>query len=88
MRTILTTALIVGFFATAHAEENLKADAEAINKACTQEAATAGCGAEKVGSGLLKCLHGYKKSHHDFKFSDSCKDAMKQFRHDRKAEKK
>ncbi len=43
------------------------ADAQAVNAACSQDAAAAGCGAEKVGTGLLKCLHGYKKAHHDKK---------------------
>lgn len=61
------------------------ADAQAVNAACSTDAATAGCGAEKVGTGLLKCLHGYKKAHHDFKFSDGCKTAMKTLHHDKKA---
>jgi cytochrome c2 len=60
-------------------------DAVAIDQACTAEAQTAGCGAEQVGTGLLKCLGAYKKAHHDFKFSDGCKAAIQKARQDRKA---
>lgn len=67
------------------ADATMEADKTAIDSACTADAGTAGCGSEKVGTGLLKCLHAYKKAHHDFKFSDSCKAAMKQMHADRKA---
>ena len=63
----------------------MKADNDAINTACASDAQTAGCGGEKVGKGLLKCLGAYKKAHKDFKFSDACRDAMKQRRSDKKA---
>ena len=66
------------------ADSKIQADNDAINAACSAESATAGCGADKVGSGLLKCLHTYKKAHHEFKVSDGCKAAMKQRRADRK----
>jgi hypothetical protein len=66
------------------AEENLKADRDAVNNACSADAQTAGCGSEVVGKGLLKCLHSYKKSHSEFKFSDSCKQSMKKLRSDKK----
>lgn len=68
----------------AWANETMKQDREAVNTSCISEAQTAGCGNEKVGQGLLKCLHGYKKSHKDFKFSDNCKTAMSKLREDRK----
>jgi hypothetical protein len=38
----------------------LQADRDAVNSSCSAEAATAGCGDKKVGSGLLKCIHAYK----------------------------
>ena len=68
------------------ANPGMAADNSAVETACSADAATAGCGSEKVGSGLLKCLHGYKKAHKaDFKFSAGCKSAMKQRRADKKA---
>ncbi len=67
------------------AEEKMKADAEAINSACATDSATASCGADKVGTGLLKCLHKYKKENKAYKFTDGCKAAMKQMHADRKA---
>ena len=59
------------------ADAVLTADNDAINTSCSADATTAGCGSEKVGTGLLKCLHAYKKAHPDFKFSESCKITMK-----------
>ncbi len=67
------------------ADATMSADNSAINTACASEASTAGCGDEKVGTGLLKCLHTYKKANHSFKFSDACKAAMKQRHADKKA---
>ena len=69
----------VGFCALSFAAgtENMSADAQAVDAACTADAATAGCGSDKVGTGLMKCLHAYKKAHKkDFKFSEGCKAAM------------
>lgn len=83
--TILIAALMMAM--TSQAKENTTADAQAVNAACTADAATASCGTEKVGTGLLKCLHAYKKSHSEFKFSDGCKVAMKTMRKDRKVTK-
>jgi hypothetical protein len=86
---ILKLVLVCGLFAGANASfaqthENMNPDAQAIDGACTQDAATAGCGSEKVGTGLLKCLHKYKKEHKkDFKFSESCKTAMKTMHDDK-----
>ena len=67
------------------ADATIQADAQDINKACQADAATAGCGTEVVGKGLLKCLHAYKKANASFKFSDGCKTAMKQMHADKKA---
>ena len=87
MKTILITALFVSTFSIANAVENKSADAQAVDTACTQEATAASCGTEKVGTGLLKCIHAYKKGNKGFKISDPCKAAMKQLRADKKASK-
>jgi hypothetical protein len=47
-----------------------------IDAACADDAKTASCGDKKVGSGLLRCLHEYKKSHKDFALSSGCKAAI------------
>ncbi len=98
-KLILATVLVASFsvFANEGSEgekpkvdpakkEELKADREAVNGACAADAATAGCGDQKVGKGLLKCIHAYKKEHKkDFKISDGCKDAMKKLKADKKS---
>jgi hypothetical protein len=86
MKFMLIATLFVS--TVVFAGESKKPDAQAIDAACTQDAATAGCGTEKVGTGLLKCMHAYKKEHKDFKFSEGCKSAMVKAREDRKAAKK
>ena len=87
--TLIKIVSVLGLalsFSTAFAGD-IKADREAVNAACTQESSAAGCGTEKVGTGLLKCLHAYKKVHKDFNFSDGCKSAMKTLHADRKEKK-
>ena len=79
-KIILASAVVFAF--AAHADR--AADKIAVDNACTAEASTAGCGNEKVGTGLLKCIHAYKKAHKEFKLSDGCKASMKQLRSDRK----
>ncbi len=69
------------------ADATMKADNQAVDSACKAEAQTAGCGSEVVGKGLLKCMGAYKKAHKDFKYSEGCRDAMKQRSQDHKAEK-
>ena len=65
-------------------KEELKADRESVNNACSSESSKAGCGSEKVGTGLLRCIHAYKKAHKDdFKISDGCKSALEKLRADR-----
>jgi hypothetical protein len=89
MKTVFAVLALVCFSSAAFAEGKVAtgADAQAIDSACSADAATAGCGSEQVGTGLLKCLHAYKKAHKDFKFSDSCREATKKARTDRKAKK-
>lgn len=66
-------------------EPNKSAHAQAVNAACATDAQTAGCSGKEVGTGLLRCLHAYKKAHKkEFKFSDGCKAAMKEGREARK----
>ncbi len=84
LKIVSVLALSLGL-ATANAD--MKSDREAVNAACTQDATTAGCGSETVGKGLLKCLHGYKKSHKEFKFSEACQSAMKTLKADHKEKK-
>lgn len=83
--TMMTLVLMFGMSNVSLAKENSSANAEAVNTACSQEASSAGCGTEKVGSGLLKCLRKYKKENKEFKFSDGCKSAMKTLRADKKS---
>lgn len=73
---------------TSEQKAELKGDRDQVNTACVEDAKTAGCEGETVGKGLLKCLHSYKKSHKSYKFSDSCKTAMRELHKDRKAMKK
>ena len=82
--TLVTVALLFSF-SVFSADETIKADNEAINTACAADAATANCGNEKVGTGLLKCLHAYKKGNPGFKFSEGCKAAKKKRHADKKA---
>lgn len=62
-------------------------NAAAINAACAADAKTAGCGDKKVGSGLLVCLHEYKKSHKDFTLSAGCKEQIEKKKADVAAKK-
>ncbi len=85
MKTLIALSMILAMTSVANAAESKASDAQAVNTACSTDAATAGCGTEKVGTGLLKCLAAYKKAHKDFKFSDTCVAARKTLRSDRKA---
>ncbi len=89
-RTLALSFILLACSISAGAAPNptIKADAQAIDSACKAEAATAGCGDEVVGKGLLKCMGQYKKAHKDFRFSDGCRSAIKQLREDRMAMKK
>ncbi len=81
----LLTLIALSNFAMAAPDATIQADNQAINTACSADAQTAGCGSEVVGKGLLICLHKYKKANASFKFSDSCKAAMKQRHADKSA---
>ncbi len=95
MKALLVSAALIAFSGYAIAEDGkgggnqgggkgqMKADAQAINQACKSDASNTGCGGEVVGKGLLKCMHAYKQAHKDYKFSEGCRDAMKQMREDR-----
>ena len=82
--TLVTVALLFSF-SVFSADETINADKEAINTACAADAATANCGNKKVGTGLLKCLHAYKKGSRRFKFSEGCNSAMNKGQADKKA---
>lgn len=68
--------------------EELKEERSAVESACVDEAKAANCGDKVVGKGLLKCIHQHKKASADFKVSDSCKDAMKNLKSERRKMKK
>ncbi len=58
-------------------------DESAVNSACASVAATARCGSETAGHGLVKCIHAYKKDNRKtFKISSGCRTAMKQLEAD------
>ncbi len=86
VKALFATAALLAFSAGAYADNpkgEIKADAQAINQACKGDASNTGCGGEVVGKGLLKCMHAYKQAHKDYKFSEGCRDAMKQMKEDR-----
>ena len=87
MKKLMAIVLILGFASMSQAagKEATGPDALAVDAACSADASTAGCGSEKVGTGLLKCLWAYKKAHKDYKFSDACKSAMHKMHDDKKA---
>lgn len=85
MKIIVLAVSLLSVSSVFAADATMKADAQNIDTACATDAATASCGTEKVGTGLLKCLHAYKKANKSYKFSDSCKAAMQQMHADHKA---
>lgn len=87
MKFLAMSIVLISTFSISNAAESTRPDAIAVNTACTQDASTAGCGNEKVGTGLMKCIHAYKKTNKDFKISDGCRAAMKKLHEDKKAEK-
>ena len=87
MKIVLISALLAASISLSHAEESQNPLAQAVNTACAQEGTTAGCGTEKVGTGLIKCIGAYKKGHKDFKASEGCREAMKKLRVARNAKK-
>lgn len=65
-------------------KELLHEDRTQVNNSCSAESTTAGCEDKKVGSGLLKCIHEYKKKNKEFKVSEACEVSLKKLRADRK----
>jgi hypothetical protein len=86
-KTLLTLAALfsISTFVNAEPDAKMKSDAQAVNAACTAEAATAGCGQAVVGKGLLKCIHAYKEANKGFTVSAGCKAAIQQLSGDKKA---
>ena len=85
MKTIVLAVSLLSVSSVFAADATMKADAQSIDTACAADSATASCTNEKVGTGLLKCLHAYKKANHSYKFTPSCKAAMEQMHADHKA---
>lgn len=83
---VLFVATIIGFQSFSAFAEGEK---EAVKSQCANEAVTAGCKDMEVGQGFIKCLHDYKKKNKkEFKFSDSCKEALRSLKAHRKELKK
>lgn len=83
MKKNLMITMVFSLFSVSAFAENaeLKPDKEAVEVACAAEAKEANCGDAKVGTGLLKCIHGHKKQNKkEFKVSDSCKEAMRKLK--------
>lgn len=90
MNKFFIASIVLSFISVSNAnepKESKKPEAQAVNVACAQDSITANCGADKVGTGLLKCIHDYKINHADFKVSDNCKAAMKGLGHVHKQKK-
>lgn len=84
MLKMATILICLSFVSSAFAgpNGNQSADAQAADSACSADAATAGCGNEKVGSGLLACIGTYRKSHKGWKPSDACQAAIGTLKND------
>lgn len=94
MLAIIVLATSVVTFADHHEKKSeMKAEMKAkmaehkaeVNQACAADAEKTGCAGKEVGSGLLKCLHAYKKEHKDFEISEGCKASTKNLRDEKKS---
>lgn len=65
----------------------MAAHKQEVNQSCAADAEKAGCAGKEIGSGLMKCLHAYKKSNKDFQISEGCKSASKSLHKERKSAK-
>jgi len=83
----LVLSVCAASWAQASTSGAVSGDKSAVNTACSSEAATASCGTETVGHGLIKCIHAYKKANPSFQISTGCKTAMKQLRADHRSQK-
>lgn len=84
---VLFLSLSLTGVAMAHGKENLEPDAQAVDAACVEDATKTNCTNEKVGTGLLKCLHAYKRANPTFTFTEACHTAMHKLHQDHKAKK-
>jgi hypothetical protein len=84
-KTLIMASLSLMAVTAFGADPVKQADRQAIDSACSAEASTAQCGADKVGTGLLKCIHAYKQKNSAFTLSAGCKSAIEQLRADKKA---
>lgn len=55
--------------------EEMKAQMEQVKTACAPDVAAAGCSGE--AREVMKCMREYKKNNKEFKFSEGCREAMK-----------
>ena len=84
--TLMLALIVSSHSAFAAPDAAISADRTAVDNACTTEAQTAGCGADQVGTGLMKCIHAYKKANKKtFQISPGCKTAMENIHADKKA---
>jgi hypothetical protein len=75
-------------FAAGGGTASTSPDAQSVDQACSAEAQTAGCSGEQVGTGLMKCIHAYKKANRKaFQISAGCKAAMQKEGQDIRAKK-
>ncbi len=68
----------------AEMKQKIQAQKDAVEAACSQDAAKTGCAGKEVGEGLLRCMKAYKMNNKDFAFSESCKNARNELHEDRK----
>jgi hypothetical protein len=83
--SVLVVGLTLCSVALAQPTEQIKADANYVDTACTQEAQITGCSDKSADKGLLKCMSHYRKSHKSFKLSPACKAAVQKFHSDKNA---
>ncbi|WP_409477982.1 hypothetical protein [Pseudobdellovibrio sp. HCB154] len=87
---IIVIATSAMAFADNHGEKKAEMKAKMaahkteVNQACAADAEKAGCSGKEVGTGLMKCLHAYKKANKDFQISEGCKASTKSLRDERK----
>jgi len=86
-RYTLCAMLLLSATSAMAADAAMTADKQAVDQACAADAATAGCGGETAGKGLMKCLEKYKKANPSWKESESCTAARKEMHKQAKAEK-
>lgn len=83
--SVLLVGLGVCSAAFAQPTQQIKAYANYVDTACTQEAQITGCSDKSADKGLLKCMSHYRKSHKSFKLSPACKAAVQKFHSDKNA---